>query len=134
VNRLEKLDAVKEYVAMTKRKDDLEDELKQVNARLGELEEVACDYFTETGIQNMKIDDRQVYLRNDIFASVKDGPEAIDLLVSKGYGDKVKTTVHASSAKAIVRELCAEGGLESAPAWVQDVFNTYEKIRVIVRK
>lgn len=128
------IEVVREYIGLTKQADEVEAQLKSIKARMETLSQAVTDYFIETGIQNMSIDERQIYLRNDIFATVKKSSEALDELRFRGYGDKISETVHASSAKAIVRELCNGGTLAEAPPWVAEVFDTYEKPSVVVRR
>ena len=60
---------LQELVKATKRKQALDNELKEVKAEIERLVEPAKNFFIENGIQNMRIEDRTPYLHRQVFAS-----------------------------------------------------------------
>ena len=126
------MEQLKKYVELYIQKDKLEDSLKRIKDELGELEDKVLDFMQENGIQNIKVDDRMVYLRRDIRASFLGTPEAFAELEQQGLMDALTTTVHPSRASSIVREVIAD--LDKRPSWIDKTFNVFEGYRAAVRK
>jgi hypothetical protein len=97
---------VREFVAMDKRKDELEAELKAVKQRMNGLDAALMEQFSATGTQSMRVDGRTLYLRRDIRCSAKKGmkAQAVAMLKNHGLGDYVEEGFNANSISAWMRE------------------------------
>ncbi len=117
------------------RKKELEAEEKENNALIEELNRELSDQMTEAQVPNFSRNGAVFYLRNDIYASPRDGDrEALfAALRANGYGDLVTETVNARTLNAFAREQmeASEGEL---PEWLDRVVSAYEKTTVGVRK
>jgi len=93
------MEQLKEFVALEKRKRDLDSELKAIAARIDDLEQALVPQFLNDGINSLRIDGRQVYLAQEIYA----GP----------LRDRADNT---QSLKAFVREVAEEARLRCEQA------------------
>lgn len=71
--QIEGLKNLKKLVLKTKRKDELDRELKEVKADIARYAEAAMEFFIQSGIKSMRIDDRTPYLYRQVFASIAEG-------------------------------------------------------------
>jgi hypothetical protein len=101
---------LKEFVKLEQEKADIKLRLKNIESRLGELDESLTRQFIEDGIQSTRIDGRTVYLHRDLFASAKDGDKEAVVVALKAcnLGQYVKEDYNANSLKAYVREMVRE--------------------------
>ncbi len=101
---------LKEFVKLEQEKADIKLRLKNIETRLGELDESLTKQFLEDGIQSTRIDGRTVYLHRDLFASAKDGDKesVVTALKACNLGQYVKEDYNANSLKAYVREMVRE--------------------------
>jgi len=95
---------VGEFVALAKRKAELDAELKSVKAKMDKLEAGLIGYYVENNIQNLNIDGRTVYLHRQVWASLKDAASGVAALKAAGLGDLVKETCNGQTLSAWVRE------------------------------
>ena len=103
------MEQLKEFVALEKRKKDLDSELKAIAARLDDLEQALVPQFLNDGVNSLKIDGRTVYLAEDIYASpVNDRGEVIAALKQSELGQYVSENYNTQSLKAFVREVAQE--------------------------
>jgi hypothetical protein len=106
------MEQLREFVALEKRKRDLESELKQIIDRLDDLERTLVDQFLNDGVSSMKIDGRLVYIARDIYAGpLIDRSEVIAALKASGLGQYVCENYNTQSLRAFVREVAEEVNL-----------------------
>jgi hypothetical protein len=140
------LDKLKEFTELNKRKKELDAELKEVKKKMSDLEEQVVNEFEEEGIDSVKVNGMNVYLKQEIQVSVNgDKERANQVLIDLGLGDLVKETANIQSVKAWYRERRREyeealfhGDEETAeklalPETFEEAFNVYEKYRAGVR-
>ena len=103
------IEQLKEFVALEKRKRDLDSELKAIAARLDDLEQALVPQFLNDGVASMKVDGRTVYLAQDIYAGpLNDRSEVIAALKASELGQYVSENYNPQSLKAFVREVAEE--------------------------
>lgn len=103
------MEQLKEFVALEKRKRDLDSELKSITVRLDDLEQALVPQFLNDGISSMRIDNRLVYLAEEIYASPRnDRGEVISALKRSDLGQYLSENYNTQSLKAFVREIAEE--------------------------
>jgi hypothetical protein len=103
------MDQLKEFVALEKRRRDLDSELKQIAARLDDLEQALVPQFLNDGVNSLRIDGRLVYLAQEIFAGpLNDRREVIAALKASELGQYVSENYNTQSLKAFVREVAED--------------------------
>ena len=117
------------------RKDDLNAELKDVNALIEDTEYKLSELMTEAETQNFTRAGTMFYLATTTRASVAAGEkyELFEALKANGYGDMVYETVNANSLSAFVKDQIEENG-DALPDWLDGLVNVYDKTTVGVRK
>jgi hypothetical protein len=99
------LQQVKEFLQLTLRKRELEEQIKEIDGRLNELQEQSLTLFEREGISSLRLDGHTVYLHRQVWASVDaSNPYALAELKRNGLGDLVKPTVNGQTLSAWVRE------------------------------
>ena len=124
-----------ELKAAKDEKKELEEQVKEVNARIGMLDaslsgamtDAECDHFSRNGMT--------FYLSSRLFASPQSGhrDEMIAALREKGYGSIVTETVNANTLASFVKEQMESNG-DEMPGWLEPVVSTYEKVSVGIHK
>jgi hypothetical protein len=103
------MEQLKEFVALEKRKRDLDAELKAVAARLDDLEQALVPQFVTDGVVSMKLGGYTVYLAQDVYASPLNGrSQVIAALKASELAQYVSENYNTQSLKAFVRELAEE--------------------------
>ncbi len=121
------MEQLKEFVALEKRKRDLDSELKAIGARLDDLEQALVPQFLADGVASMKVDGRTVYIAQDIQASpLNDRAEVIAALKRSELGQYVSENYNTQSLRAFVREVAEEARLRCQQ---QDRLFTEEEVR-----
>jgi hypothetical protein len=106
------MEQLKEFVALEKRKRDLDSELKAIGARLDDLEQALVPQFLADGVASMKVDGRTVYIAQDIHASpLNDRAEVIAALKASELAQYVSENYNTQSLRAFVREVAEEARL-----------------------
>jgi len=106
------MEQVKEFVALEKRKRELDSELKAIAAKLDDLEQALVPQFLSDGVNSLKINGRMVYLAQDIYAGpLRDRGEVIAALKASELGQYVSENYNTQSLKAFVREVAEEARL-----------------------
>jgi hypothetical protein len=106
------MEQLKEFVALEKRKRDLDSELKAIGARLDDLEQALVPQFLADGVASMKVDSRTVYIAQDIHASpANDRAEVIAALKRSELGQYISENYNTQSLRAFVREVAEEARL-----------------------
>lgn len=135
---MENMEVVRRYVALMKEKQVLDDALAAVKKQIETAEQEAYDYLTANGIQNIRVDDRTVYVRREIHATYLKTEEAQRVLEQLGLTDALTTTVHPQRSAAIVRERLEEAAIadreEQERKQLEKAFSIYEKFRVSVTR
>ena len=116
-------------------KKALEQQLKELSARLDETDEALACAMLETETQNFTRSGVMFCLTNTTRASAtaERKAELFDALRSEGFGDLIYETVNANSLSAFVKEQMAENA-DALPDWLDGLVNVYEKTTVGVRK
>lgn len=121
------MEQLKEFVALEKRKRDLDSELKAIAARIDDLEQALVPQFLADGVASMKVDGRTVYIAQDIQASpLNDRAEVIAALKRSELGQYVSESYNTQSLRAFVREVAEEARLRCQQ---QDRLFTEEEVR-----
>ena len=112
-------------------KKDLEAQVKDVNARIDELDKALSDAMLEKFTRNGST----FYLNSRLYASPRaEMKEAMfEALINHGYGDLITQTVNANTLASFCKEQ-REANKDVIPDWLADVVNTHDKITVGIRK
>lgn len=121
--------------ALRDRKDELEAELKQVNADIDNADWHLSNLMAETETQNFTRAGTMFCLTTKTRASARAGQkdELFAALRGEGYGAMITETVNANSLSAFVKEQIAENG-DMLPDWLAGLVSVFEKTTVGVRK
>lgn len=124
-----------ELKALRDRKDALENELKQVNMDIDNVDWHLSNLMGETETQNFTRAGTMFFLSNKTRASTKAGQkdELFSVLRANGYGDLITETINAGSLSSFVKEQIAENE-DVLPGWLDGLVNVFEKTTVGVRK
>lgn len=111
-----------------------EQELKEINAEIEQVDLQLSDLMVETETQNFTHHGTMFSLRTTTRASAVAGhkDELFEALRSQGFGDMVYETVNANSLSAFVKEQTAESG-DALPSWLEGLVNVFDKTTVAVR-
>ena|SRR5690606_27570624 len=123
-----------ELAGLKERKKELEDTLKEVNARIATVEEILSTRMLEEEVQSFNRNGKTFYVQTKTFASAvpERKHELFAWLKDHGFGDMVTETVNANTLSAWVREQLEES--ESLPEGLEELVNVYEKTTVGIRK
>jgi hypothetical protein len=126
-------------------KNDLEAQVKDVNARIDETDYRLSELMAETETQNFTRAGTMFCLTTKTRASA--APDRKDELYAalraQGYGDLIYETINANSLSSFVKERMEEhaekqGGRaangDALPAWLMGLVNVFDKVTVGVRK
>lgn len=132
-------DLLKEFVRLTAQKRDAEAQLKDLKARLDELEPQVSDGFIDDGVQSVNIDGYTVYLNRKLFAGPKDGDKTAMIEALSGLDEDwsflVQDTVNHNQLQARVRECeLDDQGMPILPPELAETMTVYEQFRVGARK
>ena len=116
-------------------KQQAEQEVKNLNAQIDEVDYELSELMAETETQNFTRSGTMFCLTTTTRAAAAAGKkdELYSLLKRNGYGDLVYETVNANSLSAFVKEQMAENN-DVLPDWLFGLVNVYEKTSVGVRK
>ena len=116
-------------------KVDLEEQVKDVTARIEETDFRLSELMAETETQNFTRAGTMFCLttktRASAMAGVKDA--LYQALKTNGYADLVYETVNANSLSSFVKEQI-EGNGDTLPSWLEGLVNVFDKTTVSVRK
>ena len=116
-------------------KAELEDQVKDVTAKIDETDYRLSELMAETETQNFTRSGTMFYLTSKTRASAAAGvkDELYEALKVNGYSDLVYETVNANSLSSFVKEQIEENN-DTLPEWLDGLVNVYEKSTVSVRK
>lgn|SRR5690606_18351527 len=119
---------------LKRRKKELEDELKEVNAKIAKTDEELSTIMLEEELQSFNRNGQTFYVNTKTYASAVPNKkrELFAWLKDHGYGDMVTETVNANTLSAFVREMLSE--TEQLPEGLEGLVNVYEKTTVGIRK
>lgn len=117
------------------RKDDLEAELKQVNADIDNADWHLSNLMVDSETQNFTRAGTMFCLTTKTRANAAAGrrDELFEALRSEGFGNMITETINAGTLSSFVKEQIAENG-DSLPAWLDGLVTVFEKTSVGVRK
>jgi hypothetical protein len=131
----EKVALMRDLIRLRDRKDDLKREEKEVDRDIRQKEAGILEYFERSGISNVSIDGRTLYIHRSQWARGRSDidPEiVIEALRANGLGDMVKETFSTQTLSSYVRELDRED--KSMPPGLAEVIDISEKVTVGVRR
>ena len=116
-------------------KADLEQQVKDITAKIDETDYRLSEVMAETETQNFTRSGTMFCLTTKTRASATAGvkEELFEALRTNGYGDLVYETVNANSLSSFVKEQI-EGNNDSLPEWLIGLVNVFDKTTVGVRK
>lgn len=116
------------------RKDELEAELKQVNADIDNADWHLSNLMAESETQNFTRAGTMFCLTTKTRANAAAGrkDELFDALRAEGYGDLITETVNTNSLSSFVKEQIAEND-DCLPDWLNGLVSVFEKTTVGVR-
>lgn len=122
--------------AAKKRKKELEDEVKVMNAEIENLDKQLSDLMAEQEVDRFSRSGSLFYLNSRLYASPKASEKGhmIEALKANGYGGLVTETVNANTLASFAKERMAESETGELPEWLDAVVSTFEKISVGIRK
>jgi len=113
---------VARFVALEKRKRDLDRELREVKGELATLEVDLLDWFERNGVKNMGVQGMLVYVHQQLWAAPADGDyeRACLALRAAGLDDFVREQFNIHQVSAWVRER-AKAGEELPPSFTGNI-------------
>jgi hypothetical protein len=104
------IENLREFVALEKKKAELNREIKQTQKALDALDTLLTQQLLDDGVQSVNVDGRTVYLRRDLYASALDGDRAavVQALKDSGLSQYVSEQYNTNSLSAYVREVVRE--------------------------
>lgn len=117
------------------RKSAAEQELKEINAEIDEVDYLLSEMMMDSETQNFTRSGVMFCLTTKTRASAAAGSkeELFTALRAKGHGDLVYETVNANSLSAFVKEQMAENS-DALPGWLDGLVNVFEKTTIGMRK
>lgn len=142
---------LKRLAALQHRKASLEAEVKEINKKIENLQEVLLEEAFEEGIDKMTVSigndenghpiKRTVYLQRKVWAGHNGDQEQLnEALRQAGLEEYIKETVNTNSLSAFVREYDPEHNLDpesiksKLPEPLRDVIKVSEQHKLISRK
>lgn len=86
------------------KKDQLNQQLKEVQLELDQLESDLVLSMENEGLTQIKSDRGTLYLRDEVYARIEDPNQAFAWLRDNEMGDMIKETVNAKSLSSLVKE------------------------------
>lgn len=126
---------IAEYVALEKRRRELEAELEATNTKIAPLQASLLEQFADLGMQSANVDGLTVYVRCDRYVSKRQGvatESVCEALRQCGLGYMVSDGYNAMSLKSKIKEY-QEQGIE-VPAALGELLNIGELPRLVTRK
>lgn len=122
--------------ALKLRKEVLDKETKDVNAKIDEADEKLSLAMTEQEVDKFTHQGATFYLKSRLFASPIAGKkeEMIEALKSSGNGALVVEQVNSNTLSSFIKEQRELNNCEDVPEYLKDIVQTYEKVSVGIRK
>ena len=119
------------FIAATRKKRALEDEIKVIKAKIAKVEEKLLAEMADAGVQRVTADGATVYIQRQLWASKAAGvsdEDAAAALIEAGLEDMVKLKFNSSTVSAYVREL--DKNEQALPPELAAVLSIAEKFSV----
>ena len=119
---------------LRRRKEQLEQQLKDLNAELKHVNGLLANEMVNNELQRFSIDGVLFYLATDVYvqeiAGVRD--EFYEVVRGEGFGDLIKPSVPHQTLKAFVKEQMQENN-DELPGWLAPYVRTYkeDKVRMV---
>lgn len=125
-----------ELKALQDEKKQKEQEVKDLNAKIDELDENLTKAMTEEELDKFTRLGNTFYLKSRLFASPIAGKkdEMIKALKDSGNGSLVVEQVNANTLSSFIKEQREQTGCEDVPDYLKDLVSTFEKVSVGIRK
>ena len=123
---------LREFVALSKEKRRLEEQVKSLTTRLGEMSDLLVEDMALNGVQNATVDGAKLYIRSDHYCNKRGGVSMevlCDVLRKTDLGYLVAETYNASALKARIREMRDQG--VPVPEVLADVLSIGEVQRLV---
>lgn len=114
---------------------ELADRLKAAEQRCQEMQGPLLDYFTQSGMENVRVDGRLVHIVKRHKVVPRDGyskEDVCEALVNTGHGDLVSTTYHWTRMSSLVKQAEEEG--TDLPEELLDKIQINEEFKVQTRR
>ena len=134
-NSEELFDLADQLKELREYKKELELQVKDVNARIEQVDFSLATAMVESETQNFTRNGTQFCLTNKTMASATANrkEELFEALRTEGFGGLIYETVNANSLSAFVKEQIAENE-DALPGWLDGLVNVFEKTTISVRK
>ena len=122
--------------ALKLRREELDKETIEVNAKIEEVDGQLCSAMTEQELQKFTHQGATFYLKSRLFASPIVGKKEamIEALKSSGNGALVVEQVNANTLSSFIKEQRDLNNCEDVPEYLKDIVQTFEKISVGIKK
>jgi hypothetical protein len=116
-------------------KADLEDQIKDVNAKIDETGQQLTEFMINTETRNFTRSGTMFCLMTKTRASAAAGSKdaLFQALKDNGYSELIYETVNANSLSSFITEQIEENN-DTLPGWLEGLINVYDKTTVSVRK
>lgn len=118
---------IESYEQHRKRKEQLEEELREAKHDLNEVEQKLWDTMEASGIDNYSYKGRRYYQASrEYFSPSVENDELIEALKQHGYDTLIKEAVPRNTLSATLREIREENdGI--LPEWLEGIVKSYVK-------
>ena len=116
--------ALAEYAALEDREDAIDAEKKGISKRKGELEKVIMPWFTNAGIQSLRMaGGRTLYLNSRVTSKLigVTKEQVAELLKKLGHADMVSIAYNTNSLNALLTEMRDGDGIPAELAAVLEI-------------
>ena len=129
------LEMAEELRSCKLKKEELDKEIKEVNAKIDEIDEKLSNAMTEIELNSFKHQGATFYLKSRLFASPIEGKkdEMIQALKDSGNGELVVEQVNSNTLASFIKEQREQNNCDDVPEYLKDIVSTYEKISVGIR-
>lgn len=126
------MEKIKQLIEIKKQLDELDAQTKKLKAEFEALGPEVIQYLEQEGLDRVTMDGRTVFVRRQLWASVKKDPFALDILRDNGLGDFIEEKVNSQRISSYVREFEKNG--QEIPEWCSEALNISEKFNVSIVK
>lgn len=128
------MERVAKYVSLKQLKEELEQDLKELNQQIRDEERELLSQFEAAETSSIKTNNGTVSMARQIWSSPKEGmAEKMIEAIRARQPELVKETINAQSLSSFVREL-TEGGENPLPPDLADLIEVKEVYQLRVRK
>lgn len=135
--------SVKRYRDLYKKRKELKNKVKEVEEEMNEVEKQVKDYMIDNGISSLNIDNNNIYIHNQLWASVpkstsQEGWEK--LKKHPQFKRLIENSVNTHSLSSIIRDVKQSLDVDKdIEDWLEDVglndvISVYERQSVRVKK